>query len=206
VVLTFECEHFRAGWPVNLSLIEDIVASFRYLDEPAASPPEGPQEYSLNGLRFALELTDDWEVVHDALAGAVRAQRVGVGSASVFVGNRSGTIVTCRNPAGSRETCRRITVSSLAELTDAMESDEMHHGGVSNLGVEHTHGHLSFDGQSANRISIKAPDGLAESAENVTYILAFREGRPIILRFTARLDDPPTGWVRSFLDGFTFLD
>jgi hypothetical protein len=128
----------------------------------------------------------------------------------VFIGSASGRVTTCRNPAGSWEHCREVSVSSLDELTDAMESEYMHHlGEPTRLGVEHMHGQLSFDGLSANRISITAPDGpsvLLQSAENVTYILAFRDDRPIILRFATRLDDPPTGWIRSFLDGFTFLD
>ncbi len=65
---------------------------------------------------------------------------------------------------------------------------------------------MLLDGEDANLVGVGAYEYPARGGEHVTYILAFHDGRPFILRFHTTLEGPPDGWISDFLSGFRFLD
>ena len=203
IVLSFDKYAQGLGGHSNdIGWVESLIRGFRFLEVAPDSPTTGT--FSFPEFGYELSLPEGWTQT-GTLDPSAFATQSGYGTATVVVGDEASRIWTCTEPAGPWEVCQRVTAPGLDALTAAVEPRSADEHGIPVPGTI-TRDTMLLDGEDANLVGVQAYEYPARGFEHVTYILAFHDGRPFILRFHTMLSGPPDGWISEFLSGFRFLD
>ncbi|MFL5726170.1 MAG: hypothetical protein ACJ77F_07505 [Chloroflexota bacterium] len=160
-------------WDVAPGTVEQMIASFAFLD-PLASP--GSASYVVGGGTIDLHLDERWRPTRDE-----GAFTTGDSTLLVRVGSDDGHIRPCDKPAGPWDPCEEIHVTTLEELAAAVQADAVQDHGVGPFPSTSTNGTLG--GEPCVIVRTVAYEHPARSGQEVAYVVAFHDGRPVIVRY-----------------------
>ena len=163
-----------AGWTVASGIVEEMTAGFAFAD---AAPATADQTLVMADGRVELALSDAW---HRSKADPELIMLGANQVMTVRVGDIDGRIVTCVDPAAPWELCREIQATSLEDLTAAVLPAPIQDHGVGP--PEGRVQDVTLDGQPAVLIRIQAYEYPAKSGQEVAYLVALHDGRPLIIR------------------------
>ena len=182
-------------WVVAPGTLDQMIAGFEFVD-PAPVP--GDQVFRTAGERVELHLSDGWG--RSALDDKVfyfGKQRM-----TVRIGRADGRITTCSDPAGPWELCRVVKATTLDELVAAVQPAPIadHGVGPPTGRVES----ISLDGEPAMMTRIQAYEYPAHGGQEVVYLAAIHDGRPVLIRLWTSANNVVD--LDSVIAGVRFVD
>ena len=184
------------AWEVQPSILDEIVASFTFVDTVIV--PVAQELVAADG-RVMLGLSAAWE----APISEGGPFRLGADQAmTVRIGSEDGTIVTCGAPFAAWDRCREITVSTLDDLARAVLPASIDDDGVPRF--EPVLEYATLGGEPSIVLRMAGHESPSEGAHELAYVVAFHDGRPVIVRMTTSADALEE--LDSVVAGFRFVD
>ncbi len=192
----------------RIATIDMLLDTFQFIDEgavetPSATPPEPSQPtfqtISWEEADIEFDAPASWELRSDTdplvLSVAGRGGRL-----TLRIGDGAGRILNCGAATGSP--CALVSIPSLEELTDLVAPEQSTFWAPNSTKVSTRT--IALGGEMANRLVVEQWPGRQYGGRVRYYVVAFREGRPLIMAWA------PTGGggpiFRRILDSFRFVD
>ena len=185
----------HGDWTVAPDIDDMILETFVFID---AAPAPVDQEIVTADGHVVMALSKRWRPAgDDPVIWHGTKQRM-----KVRMGSPDGTITTCDRPAGVWELCREVTATTLEDLAEAVRPGPERDPGIGGPIVVRTDGTL--DGEPSVMTQIQAYEPPAHGGQEVVYIVAMHDGRPVIVRIHTTADHVVD--LDSVIAGFRFVD
>jgi hypothetical protein len=185
----------EGDWTVAPDVFEILLERFVFID-PDVAPVD--QEIMTADGHVIVALSNAWTVGENPTViehGAKQRMTIRIGSAD-------GTITTCDRPAGPWELCRKVKATTLEELSAVVQPGPDGEPGIGDPMAVSVDDVLGGEPSVVTRIQAYEPP--ARGAQEVVYIVAIHDGRPVIVRIhttAANVVD-----LDSVIAGFRFVD